>query len=56
VAQGHNKRTCRPISILTLLNGERQAAKEAVYILNQGRNQAKEAEPPTSKVKVEKKR
>jgi len=25
LAQGHNKRTCRPISTLTLLNAERQA-------------------------------
>jgi len=27
LAQGHNKRTCRPIFILTLLNAERQAGK-----------------------------
>jgi len=26
-AQGHNKRICRPISTLTLLNAERQARK-----------------------------
>jgi len=27
LAQGHNKRTCRPISILTLLNAEHQVRK-----------------------------
>jgi len=27
LAQGHNKRTCRPISTLTVLNAERQAGK-----------------------------
>jgi len=27
LAQGHNKRTCRPIFKLTLLNAERQAGK-----------------------------
>jgi len=27
LAQGHNKRTCRLISTLTLLNAERQAGK-----------------------------
>jgi len=25
LAEGHNKRTCQPISILTLFNAERQA-------------------------------
>jgi len=27
LAQGRNKRTCRPISTLTLFNAERQAGK-----------------------------